>query len=99
MPFRLVNALTTFQRYISQILQETLKNKIIIYLDNILLAHKDKEEHQQKIKKVQKLLAKANLKIKESKSKFFKKKLKYLRFILFKEKMAKDPQKTKIIKI
>ena len=41
MPFGLLNAPATFQRYVNKILVEKLNIFVIIYLDNILIYTKD----------------------------------------------------------
>ena len=41
MPFRLSNALASFQGYIKKILAEKLNMFIIVYLDNILIYNED----------------------------------------------------------
>ena len=50
------------------------------------------------MKRVKKLLAEAELKIKEKKSRYYQKKLKYLGFILTTEEIQKNSQKAEIIK-
>ena len=44
MPFRLINALATFQSYINKILTEKLNIIVIMYLDDIFIYAKDKRE-------------------------------------------------------
>ena len=97
MSFKLINALAIFQRYMSQILSSVLEKKILIYLNNILIASKTKKKHKRKVKKVKRLFTEAKLVIKEEKCKYFKKKLKFLGFKLIKEKIEKDSQKIEII--
>ena len=53
MPFELVNALATFQRHITTVLQPVLGEGVLIYLNDILLAQETKKEHMKKVKKVQ----------------------------------------------
>ena len=98
MPFKLINASATFQRFIIQILDEVLKRGVLIYLNDILIAHRDKEEHKRYIKRVKKLLTEAELIIKEKKSKYFKKKMKFLRFILSEKRINKNLYKIRVIK-
>ena len=75
-----------------------LKREVLIYLNNILIAQKIKQEHQEKIKKILKLLTEAKLQIKKKKCEFFKKELKFLKFILKEEEVKKNLQKKKSIK-
>ena len=97
MPFRLINAPAIFQRYISQILAPVLEKGILVYLNDILIADKIKEEHKRKVKNVKRLLTEVKLTIKDEKCKYFKKELKFLRFRLIEEKIEKNSQKMKAI--
>ena len=97
MPFKLIKASVTFQRYIMFVLREFLKKKVLIYLNNILIVSKTREEHKRMIKKVHKLLAEADLHQKKKKCKYFQSRIKFLKFILTEEKIRKDSEKLKCI--
>ena len=97
MPFKLINASAIFQRYISQVLRPVLEKEVIVYLNDILIISETRKKHKKKIKKVLKLLQEINLLIKKKKCKFMKKELKFLKYILFKERIEKDSEKLKII--
>ena len=73
-----------------QVLSKVLRREVFIYLNDILIAHRDKEKYKRYIKRVKKLLTEALLQIKKEKSKYFKKKIKFLRFILLKERINKN---------
>ena len=45
MPFRLMNAPTTFQYYISIALSDLLDSCYIVYLDNILIFSRDRDTY------------------------------------------------------
>jgi hypothetical protein len=70
MLFRLTNAPALFQRFINEVLQEYLHSFIIIYLDDILIFSKEKEEHMQHVSKVLKKLQGVNIKLKLKKCEF-----------------------------
>ena len=61
MPFELMNASVIFQRHITQILSPILEKGVLIYLNDILIVLKIKEENVQKIDQVKKLLTEAKL--------------------------------------
>jgi hypothetical protein len=52
MLFRLTNALSSFKRFIKEVLYKVLYYFIVVYLDNILIFSKDKDKHVEYIKEV-----------------------------------------------
>ena len=62
MLFELINALTTFQKIINEILRKYLNVFITAYLNNILIYFNTEKKHKQHVKKVLKKLKKAELK-------------------------------------
>ena len=60
-PFGLTNGLTTFQRYINEILFDYLDDFCTTYLDNILIYSNNKLEHEEQVQKVIERLQKASL--------------------------------------
>ena len=69
--FELINALATFQIYINNVLREHLNVFVIIYLNNILVYLKNKENYKKYIKQILNTLKKANLRIILEKSQFY----------------------------
>ena len=64
------------------ILRSVLEEEVLIYLDDILLTYEIEKEHKEKIRKILELLTETDLKIKKLKCKYFKKRIKFLDFIL-----------------
>ena len=69
MPFKLMGASAIFQRHIMFVLRELLGKEVLVYLNDILIASKIREEYERLIKRVHELLAEANLCKKEEKCK------------------------------
>jgi hypothetical protein len=82
MSFNLINASAIFQVYINQILCDLVDDFCIIYLDNILVFSKIKEEHYQHLELVIEHLQHAELYINLKKCEFFKIEVKYLDFFI-----------------
>ena len=78
MPFGLRNAPITFCRLMSIILAGLIGETVWVYLDDLLIASRTKEEHEGQLRKVFKKLAEANLVINIKKSYFFRKCVKFL---------------------
>ena len=82
MPFGLTNAPATFQAFINNVLQGYLDQFVVIYLDDILIYSKTKEQHVQHIRKVLQALQNAGLRVKPEKSLFHSKEVHFLGFIV-----------------
>lgn len=52
MLFRLTNAPASFERFIEEVLHKVLHYFIVVYLDDILIFSKNKNEHVEHIKEV-----------------------------------------------
>ena len=61
MSFKLINALTTFQTYINNVLREHLDVFVMIYLNDIQVYTKSEADHKVHVRKVLKALKKADL--------------------------------------
>ena len=72
MPFGLTNAPATFQRLMELCLGELHLDWCIIYLDDVIIFSKNPDDHITRLKGVFEKLAKAGLKLKPSKCKFFR---------------------------
>ena len=61
MPFRLTNALASFQRFINKVCGEHLDIFVITYLNNILIFSKDYNEYIEHVRKVLRKIKDAKL--------------------------------------
>ena len=91
MPFGLTNALATFQAYINYTLQGLVDVFCIVYLDNIFIFSKLKEEYYKHIELVIECLQQVELYANPKKYNFLKSKMEFLGFIINKDRLHIDP--------
>ena len=82
-----------FQAFINNVLREYADKFIVMYLDNILIYSRSKENHIKHVTKVLKVLQKVSLKVKSEKSQFHVKEVSFLNFIVFIEGLKMNSEK------
>lgn len=97
MPFGLKNAPSIFQRCVDDILRPYIGKFAYVYIDDVLIFSKTKEEHMQHIAIIVNALHKANMKISSEKSHFFKTSIEFLGHIIKNGRITVDPIKTETI--
>lgn len=97
MPFGLTNAPASFQQLMNEVLREYLDISVIVYLDDILIYSKTREEHVQHIKKVLERLRQHRLWAKAEKCRFFQSSVDFLGYIVSQDGVSMDPSKVKSI--
>lgn len=97
MPFGLCNAAQNMSKLMDLVLGFDLEPKVFVYLDDIIIATNDFDEHVQMLEIVADRLKKANLTINVEKSKFCVPKLQYLGYVLDADGIHTDSEKIKAI--
>ena len=97
MQFRLINALTIFQKKINSVLGEHLDKFVMAYLNNIIIYSNSEEEHFQYVKQVLQRLVNNKMPVAIEKYKFYTTKTKFCRFIIKLRKLSMDLKKIEAI--
>jgi hypothetical protein len=93
MPFGLTNAPATFQAYINKALGELVDVLCIVYLDDIIIFSREREEHTKHVRAVLARLRKWSLYCNLKKCKFFQTRVEFLGYIVTTEGVEMDPRK------
>ena len=98
MPFGLCNAPPTFQRAMNSLFGKRVGQYVLVYMDDILIYSKTREEHLKHLREVLALLEEHNYYCKRSKCHFLKTEVKFLGHVISKQGIKVDPDKTKVVK-
>jgi hypothetical protein len=96
-PFGLTNAPTTIMCLMNNVLIKFLDKFVLVFINDILIYSKNKEEHEEHVRLVLQVLREHQLYAKFRKYDFFKKKVHYLGHTISKEGVAVDPNKIRYI--
>nr|GEU86702.1 putative reverse transcriptase domain-containing protein [Tanacetum cinerariifolium] len=98
MPFGLTNAPAVFMDLMNQVCKSYLDKFIIVFIDDILIYSKAKEEHEVHLKLVLELLRKEKLYAKFSKCEFWLQEVHFLGHMVNRSGIHVDPSKIKAVK-
>ena len=97
MPFGLTNAPASFQNLINDTLRDFLDIFVIVYLDDILIFSKSKEDHIEHVKQVLERLKQHQLWAKAEKCSFFQHEVEFLGYLVSDEGIKMDPKKVEAV--
>ena len=98
MLFRLCNEPAIFQRLIDKILWLFINKFVVVYLNNITIYSKIFNEHCEYLQAIFNKLQEANLKLNIEKYFFFLNELKFLGYIIGKDRIKPDDKKIEKVK-
>ncbi|OIR56592.1 MAG: uncharacterized protein A8A55_2659, partial [Amphiamblys sp. WSBS2006] len=96
-PFGLCNAPATFMRFMNRLFVEYLDSFVTVYLDDILVFSRTKEEHHEHLEKVVKRLKENGLIANTRKSKLFREEINFLGHRISKEGIRVDPERVRAV--
>jgi len=99
MPFGLTNSPAVFMDLINRVCKPYLDKFVIVFIDDILIYSRNKEDHEQHLRLILELLAKEKLYAKFYKCEFWMREVQFLGHIVNKRGIQVDPAKIEAIKI
>ena len=97
MPFGLTNALETFMDLMNCVFQPYVDRFIVVFIDDILVYSKDREDHDTHLRVVLETLRKEQLYAKLSKCKLWLREVSFLGHIVSEEGIQVNPKKIEVI--
>ena len=97
MPFGLTNAPAVFMDLMNRVFRPYVDQFVVVFIDDILVYSKDRENHDTHLRVVLETLRKVQLYAKLSKCEFWLNEVSFLGHIVSKEGIRVDPKKIKVV--
>ena len=97
MPFGVTNAPGVFMDYMNKIFHPYLDSFVVVFIDDILVYSKTREEHEEHLRVVLQTLKDNKMYAKLSKCEFWLEKVSFLGHVISKGGMAVDPSKVEAV--
>ena len=97
MPYGLTNAPTTFMDLMHRVSQPYLDQFVVVFVDDILIYSKSKEEHEDHLRVVLQILRDHQLYVKFNKCEFWLTEVKFLGHVVSAMGVLLDPEKVKAV--
>jgi RNase H-like domain found in reverse transcriptase/Reverse transcriptase (RNA-dependent DNA polymerase)/Integrase zinc binding domain/Chromo (CHRromatin Organisation MOdifier) domain/Retroviral aspartyl protease len=97
LPFGLTNAPATFMNMMQIVFKDHLDDFVIVFLDDILIYSKTKQDHMKHVERVLQLLRENKLYAKQSKCEFFREKISFLGHVISGDGISMESSKVKAI--
>ena len=97
MPFGLTNALAAFMDLLNLVFRPYLDQFVVVFIDDILVYSKGREDHDMHLHVVLEILRKEQLYAKLSKCEFWLGEVTFLGYVISKEGIRVDPKKIEVI--
>ena len=93
MPFGVTIAPVVFMDYMNRVFHQFLDQFVVVFIDDILIYSKSREEHKTHLRQVLQVLREKSLYANPSKYEFWLDEVKFLGHVISKDGIAEDPEK------
>ena len=98
MPFGVTNGPPNFQRVVNQLFEPDLRHSVLVFVDDVLVYNKTKEEHLQQLRRVFEVLKQNQFFLKRSKCSFMQQAIEYLGHVVSEKGVATGTAKVQAVK-
>jgi len=97
MPFRMTNALAVFMDDMNRVFHPYLDKFVFVFINDILIYSKSREEHADHLRTVLKILKEKELYVKLSTCEFWLEEVNFLGHVIGRGEVAVDPSKVEVV--